>query len=261
MQTAALSIAAAVAALAATALFFFAFTRAALLIRALSPKADAAAHVYPIYSNMRLIKLVDFQPVISAILLFQYRRLVSSIVAGLRATDLRGKKVLITSCAFGDVIPRVTEAAFAAGADRVLIADIIENELTHAKSKLEMYGDKVEYLLDDATSMQRVHGQVDANVMFFLLHELPPDLKPLALSEADRLMAPGGKLYLAEFHKPRPFVMKALSWTYFKVFEPFGLALWEKQDPAACLEATRHWKASRETCFFGNFQVVTATKQ
>ena len=89
--------------LAGTALFFFTLTRGALILRTVAGKADsAAAHVYPIYSNMRLIRLVDWQPIIAAILLFQYDRLVSAITSGLRQTDLRGKKVLITSCAFGD---------------------------------------------------------------------------------------------------------------------------------------------------------------
>jgi hypothetical protein len=101
--------------LAATALFFFVATRGALIVRALSGGAPGDdAHVYPIYSNMRLIKLVDFQPVISAILLFQYHRLVSRITCELGRLDLRERKVLITSCAFGNVIPRVTRAASSA---------------------------------------------------------------------------------------------------------------------------------------------------
>src|SRR5512141_1517752 len=87
--------------LACTGMFFFVVTRGALLVRGLtSAQNSEKAHVYPIYSNMRLIKLVDFQPIISAILLFQYHRLVSKIVAGLKATNLKRKKVLITSCAF-----------------------------------------------------------------------------------------------------------------------------------------------------------------
>ena len=93
--------------LASTALFFFVVTRGALLARGLSAAQNSAkSHVYPIYSNMRLIKLVDYQPVISAILLFQYHRLVSKIVAGLKQTDLRDRQVLITSCAFGNEIGR-----------------------------------------------------------------------------------------------------------------------------------------------------------
>jgi ubiquinone/menaquinone biosynthesis C-methylase UbiE len=248
--------------LASTGLFFFVVTRGALLVRGLSSGQNSEkSHVYPIYSNMRLIKLVDFQPIISAILLFQYHRLVSKIVAGLKLTDLRHKKVLITSCAFGNVIPRVVDAALDSGAERVLIADIIQNELVHAKSKLHQYAGKVEFIEDNATSMRQQEGLAEANIMFFLLHELPHELKIKALDEAGRMLAPGGKLYLAEFHRPELWVLRALSWTYFKVFEPLGLALWDTHDPLACLARLGGWTCERTTFFFGNFQVITATKQ
>lgn len=246
--------------LAATGLFFFVVTRGALIVRGLSGSGSEKSHVYPIYSNMRLIKLVDFQPIISAILLFQYPHLVSKIVDGLRGTDLRNKKVLVTSCAFGNVIPRVVEASLQSGADRVLIADIIKNELVHAKSKLGHCSGKVQYIEDNATSMKQEEGFADANVMFFLLHELPHDLKAKALSEAGRMLRPGGKLYLGEFHKPELWVLRALSWTYFKVFEPLGLALWDTHDPLALLQDMGGWSVERTTYFFGNFQIITATK-
>lgn len=248
--------------LASTALFFFVVTRGALVIRSLSPGAQGeSAHVYPVYSNMRLIRMVDFQPIISAILLFQYHRLVSKIVAEIRQTDLRGKRVLITSCAFGNVIPRVVKAALHAGAERVLIADIIPNELAHAKRKLGNYLDKVEFIEENAVSMRHGAGEVAINVIFFLLHELPHPLKGQALSEAGRVLAPGGKLLLAEFHRPTLRVLRALSWAYFKVFEPLGLALWDTHDPVDYLEATGNWKCDRTTYFFGNFQIVAGTKQ
>jgi len=248
--------------LASTGLFFFVVTRGALVLRGLSQGSQSdKAHVYPIYSNMGLIKLVDFQPIISAILLFQYHHLVSKIVAGLKQMDLRGKKVLITSCAFGNVIPRVVQAALESGAERVLIADIIENELVHARSKLRQYGGKVEYIEDNATAMTLKDGGVDANVIFFLLHELPHQLKGQTLSEAGRMLAPGGKLFLAEFHRPQLWVLRALSWTYFKVFEPLGLALWDTHDPLHYLESEGGWTCERSTYFFGNFQTITATKQ
>jgi ubiquinone/menaquinone biosynthesis C-methylase UbiE len=244
-----------------TGLFFFVVTRGALLVRALSPRErGAASHVYPIYSNMRLIRLVDFQPVISAILLFQYKHLVTCIVEGLKATDLKDKKVLITSCAFGNVIPRVVEASVEAGAQQVRIVDIIDNELTHAKSKLGAWHGRVDYVKDDATAMTQPEGFADANVMFFLLHELPHELKIRALSEAGRMLAPGGKLYLAEFGRPRAWILRLLSWTYFKVFEPLGLALWQSHDPVACLEDMGGWAITRKPYLLGNFQVITATK-
>lgn len=250
-----------VLALAATAIFFFTVTRGALLVRsALGGSADDAAHVYPIYSNRQLIRLIDFQPIISAILLFQYKRLVSAITSRISRMDLRDKDLLITSCAFGNVIPRVVSAAVGAGARRVLIADIIKNELEHAQGKLGPFTGKLEFLEDNATAMKLADGVVAANVLFFLLHELPNPQKAVALREAARLLEPGGTLFLAEFHRPNLRVLRALSWTYFKTFEPWGLALWDTHDPVQQIEAIGGFSCERRTYFFGNFQVIVATK-
>ena len=247
--------------LASTALFFFAMTRGTLILRAaLGRSGEDAAHVYPLYSNMRLIRLIDFQPLIAAILLFQYDRLVSAITRGMGQMDLQGKNVLITSCAFGNVIPRVVTAAVESGARRVLIADIIQNELDHALTKLGAFSGQLEFLHENATAMKQADESVHVNVIFFLLHELPHELKGVALREAGRVLAPGGKLYLAEFHRPRPWVLRALSWTYFKVFEPLGLALWDTHDPLKQLQALGGFSCERHTVFFGNFQIIVATK-
>ena len=247
--------------LASIALFFFAVTRGALILRGVMGNTKhQSAHVYPIYSDMRLIRLVDFQPIISAILLFQYDRLVSAIVSRLRRMELEDKDLLITSCAFGDVIPRVVGAAVETGTRRVLIADIVKNELEHASSKLPAFADHVDLLEVDATAMHLADGSVQANVVFFLLHELPHHLKGKVLDEAARVLAPGGKLFLAEFHRPDLWVLRVLSWTYFKVFEPFGLALWDSHDPLKHLEAMGGFSCERRTVFFGNFQIIVATK-
>jgi SAM-dependent methyltransferase len=245
----------------AVVLFFYVFTKGALILRGLRRDTrDPAAHVYPIYSKMWLIRLVDFQPVISAILLFQYPRLVSCITRELRAMALQGQDVLITSCAFGDVIPRVADASFGAGARQLKIVDIIENELVHARSKLRPFIGRVDCFQGDATAMSLPAGSVAANVMFFLLHEMNPEMKRKTIAEAMRVLVPGGKLFLAEFHKPDNWLLRATSWLYFKTFEPFGLALWDVQDPVDQLNAIAGVHCERKTVLSGNFQVIVATK-
>jgi len=75
------------------------------------------------------------------------------------------------------------------------------------------------------------------------------------------MLAPGGTLFLAEFHRPEQRVLRALSWTYFKVFEPLGLALWDTHDPLDFLQNSGNWNCERKTFLRGNFQLITATKQ
>ena len=248
-------------ALVLTALFFFTITRGTLLMRAVTGRADSdAAHVYPVYSSMWLIRLIDYQPIISAILLFQYHWLVGEITSGLRSMDLDGQEMLITSCAFGDVIPQVVSTAIDAGARKVQVLDIIHNELEHARAKLPQYLDKVTMREENCTATKVASGSVKANVIFFLLHELPHHLKGKALQEAVRVLAPGGALYLAEFHRPEPWALRTLSWTYFKAFEPLGLALWNSHDPLKQLQAIGGLTCTRKTVFYGNFQIIVATK-
>jgi SAM-dependent methyltransferase len=247
--------------LSATALFFFMTTRGALLYRQAADTAHLpGAHVYPIYSNLRLMRLVDFQPVISAILLFQYSRLVTWIVDGLRRSDLEGRDVLITSCAFGNVMPRVVDASLQQGAARIRVLDIIQNELDHAAAKLVAHRERLDLLRADAAQVQIADGTIAANVMFFLLHELPHDLKGQVLREAVRVLTPGGRLYLAEFHRPDNLLLRALSWLYFTVYEPYGLALWDSHDPMLLLNEIGGLHCERRTCCFGNFQVIVATR-
>lgn len=245
-----------------TAAFFFAATRGALMLReARSRMGDRAAHVYPIYSTPWLMRLVDVQPIIAGILLFQYDRLVDLITGDLRRVPLPGRRVLITSCAFGNVMPRIAEAARHAGAALVQVVDIVENELRHAERKMLVgAAPPLEFLHQDATALELPDGSVGANVVFFLLHELPDDRKQRALEEACRVLEPGGKLYLAEFHRPHARVLRALSWSYFKVFEPLGVALWAEHDPMRRLSAMPGMRCERTIVFHGNFQVIVATK-
>jgi ubiquinone/menaquinone biosynthesis C-methylase UbiE len=241
--------------------YFFIVTRGALIAHALVPRAANRFHVYWVYSNMGLIRFSDKKTWVAAVLLFQYDRLVEKVVSAIKRTDLRGKKFLMTSCAFGDVMPKVVSAALAGGAGQICVTDLIRNELIHAGEKLGEFNGRFELTEADATCMPQRDGYFDINLIFFLLHELPDNSKALALEEATRLVAPGGKLIIAEFHHPRARLMRLLGSIYFTIFEPFALAMWGEYDPVRFLENKGGWDCERAMYFFGNFQVVVATKR
>jgi ubiquinone/menaquinone biosynthesis C-methylase UbiE len=240
--------------------YFFLVTRGALIAHAFVPRAQDRFHIYWVYSNMGLIRFSDRKTWVAAVLLFQYDRLVDKVVSEIRRASVKGKTVLMTSCAFGDVMPKVVSAAVKGGAGRICITDLIDNELIHAAKKLAEFRGLCELAEADATCMPQEDGTVDVNLIFFLFHELPDASKARAFSEAVRVTATGGKLIIAEFHRPRKRIMRLLGRLYFTVFEPFALSMWDEYDPVHCLESIGGWACERKTYFFGNFQVVTATK-
>ena len=240
--------------------YFFLVTRGALIAHAFVPRAEDRFHIYWVYSHMGLIRFSDKKPWVAAVLLFQYDRLVDKVVKEIMRTALQGKTVLMTSCAFGDVMPCVVGASVKGGAGRICITDLIENELIHANDKLSQYKGRFELAEADARHMPQADGSVDINLIFFLFHELPDHGKELAFQEAARVVAPGGKLIIAEFHRPRTWLMRQLGRIYFTIFEPYALSMWGQYDPVGFLEKAGGWRCERSTYFFGNFQVVVATK-
>jgi ubiquinone/menaquinone biosynthesis C-methylase UbiE len=240
--------------------YFFLVTRGTLIYRQLTSDHSDKSHVYWVYTVHRLISLSDQKLFVSAVLLFQYNRLVNRVVEEIQKVELSGKSLLVTSCAFGDLLPKVVAAAMRGGASRVFITDIIQNELKRAEQKLNGYEGGFELIEADATCMQFDNEFADLNILFFLLHELPDDAKLAAVTEAVRLVRPGGKLIIAEFHRPHSLLLRTLGRIYFTVFEPYALTVWNRSDPKRMLDARDGWDTRRVTHFMGNFQVVVATK-
>lgn len=149
-------------------IFFFVATRGALILRSWSGSSQGnTQHVYPIYSEPWLMKLVDHQPIISAILLFQYKKLVDRIVSEIKKTVLSEKHVLITSCAFGNVIPRLVRASVNSGVSKIVITDIIAYELHHAAKKLGEFNSHIKYVEGSAICMDQENSTMGMNVLFF----------------------------------------------------------------------------------------------
>lgn len=241
--------------------YFFVVTRGALIAHALVSCPQDRFHIYWVYSNLGLTRFSDKRSWVKAVLLFQYDRLVDRVVGAIQQTALQGKTVLMTSCAFGDVMPRVVGASIDGGAGRICLTDLLKNQLIHADEKLRQYKGRYELSEADARRMPQADGAVELNLIFFLFHELPDAGKEQAFHEAARVVAPGGKLIIAEFHRPTAWLMRQLGRLYFTVFEPYALSLWHQYDPACFLERTGGWECERSIYFFGNFQVVVATKQ
>lgn len=243
--------------------YFLLVTRVSLIINSLFQKKSGMSHIYWVYSNRFLIWLTDRPIIISAILFFNYKRLVNTVV-GRMNPSLEGKRVLQASCAFGNFSQKIAEKCISEGARKVVIFDLIANEIKHTRWKLEKnhIAQNCSYLLEDAINIAHKDESFDYVVIFFLFHELPFEKKVASLKEAARVLKPGGRLIFAEFHKPAAWILRVSGRCFFKVFEPYANEMWDDFNVHQILneETLHHWKTTKNRFFGGNYQVFTAEK-
>lgn len=247
--------------LAAIGLFFFVVTRISLVLQTnhITQSDPDTDHIYWIYKNPLIIRLVDRMFVVSTILLFQYNNLVKCVVKRLNPS-LKGKRILQISCAFGNVSEKIAESCASQEAAEFVLTDIMQSEIDNAERKLKRFGKLCTFLKQDGTNLQFEDQSFDYVVVFFLPHELPFDKKGQLIEEANRVLKPGGKVIFGEFHKPRLKILEILGRIYFWVFEPYATEMWGDFDITKALDEKtgKPYKVHKDTFLFDNFQVLTA---
>ena len=97
----------------------------------------------------------------------------------------------------------------------------------------------------------------DQALLFFLLHEQPEDVRRATLSEALRVLKPGGRLVVVDYHRPRPthplrWVMEAV----LRNLEPCAMDLWQHPIAEWLPPGHRATVASHRLSFGGLYQVL-----
>ncbi|MGD9583200.1 MAG: methyltransferase domain-containing protein [Lysobacterales bacterium] len=202
----------------------------------------------------------DHQPIINSIVFGQYRKLVDATLRLLRPATA-GSTLMIAS-AYGNVI---TRAARALGRQPLTVVDIAPIQLERARIKLDRLGigDNVTLTRMNAEALSYERDSFDTGFMFLLLHELPDAPRRRALTEALRVLRPGGSLVLAEygaegrnhwFHR-----LGVFRWIFGSA-EPFLPSLWRTDLDALladCAKAQGKRVLSEEkVSLFGGFYRV-----
>lgn len=136
------------------------------------------------------------------------------------------------------------------------IVDVFPVQLDNVRRKLPAFA-PVRTLQRDSTKLKFADASYDQAVIFFLLHEAPASVKEKTLSEALRVLKPGGKLVIVDYHQPSIFhPLRYLLPPMLKLLEPFALDIWK--------QSVEHWlpkgfvpaEYHEETLFGGLYQKV-----
>jgi ubiquinone/menaquinone biosynthesis C-methylase UbiE len=112
----------------------------------------------------------------------------------------------------------------------------------------------------DAMDLRLPDSSYDRALVFFLLHEQPPEWRERTLSEIFRVLKPGGKVIIVDYARPcwwHP--LRYLFPLLLAKLEPFALDLW-REEITSWLSAPRARHARKLRFFGGLYQMVVSRR-
>jgi SAM-dependent methyltransferase len=176
------------------------------------------------YVRPAAVRLFERQWLVDAILWGNFGRLCDTAIAALRLGDRGARKLLQVACVYGDLSQRIADVR-AQGA-RYDVIDVLPVQLRNLRRKLGARR-AVRLLQRDAAATGFADASYDRTLLFFLLHEQPAAVRRRTLLEAARVTAPGGRLVVVDYHRPRGWhPLRPLMHLVLRLLEPFALDLW-----------------------------------
>ena len=112
----------------------------------------------------------------------------------------------------------------------------------------------------DSAALGFADAAYDQAVIFFLLHEQPPLVRKQTIAEALRVVRPGGKIVIVDYHRPGCLhPLRYLLWPFLRALEPYALDLWNHDIGEWLPNAGRLTQIAKRTFYGGLYQKLTIT--
>ncbi len=208
------------------------------------------------YTHPKAVWVFERQWLVNCILWGNYRRLRDAALDTL-GRQLGGKTLQI-ACVYGDLTQKFL-SRLRPGA-RLDVVDVAPAQVENLRKKVSG-AHQLGISQQNAVSLCFDAACYDQVLMFFLLHEMPEVVRRQALAEAWRVLKPGGRLVIVDYHRPplsnplRYPMALVLKW-----LEPFALDLWRCDLATWLPEAARGRISAQQTFFGGLYQKVVISR-
>jgi ubiquinone/menaquinone biosynthesis C-methylase UbiE len=206
------------------------------------------------YVHPNAVRFFERQWLVNLILWGNFARLRDAALASLGET-LPGRTLQV-ACVYGDFTPRLAARIDPANGS-LDVVDVLPIQLANLGRKLAGVA-PVGLIQRDASDLGIAAGTYDRVVLFFLLHEMPEDVRKRTLAEALRVAKPGAEIVIVDYHRPSAWhpLHSVMRWV-LRTFEPFALDLWSNE--------IAHWlppdvTISKETYCGGLYQKLVLSR-
>lgn len=205
------------------------------------------------YVHPRAVRLFERQWLVNLILWGNFARLRDAALDAL-GVRLAGRTLQI-ACVYGNLTERMRARLTPGGS--LDVVDVLRVQLDNLARKLP--GDpRLGLIQGDSSALDVETASYDRALLFFLLHEQPEQVRRKTLSEALRILKPGGRLVIVDYHRPsacNPLFLPMVG--ILKTLEPFAMDLW-RHEIAEWLPGDA--AVEKRTSFGGLYQLLTVTR-
>jgi ubiquinone/menaquinone biosynthesis C-methylase UbiE len=233
----------------------------------LAVPAPAAARTLPVpryleqvywwaYVHPKAVQFFEREWLVNLILFGNYGRLRDAALAELGA-QVSGHTLQI-ACVYGNLTPRLAQRlAPDASLD---VVDILPVQLKNLAAKLPA-DDRIALLQGDSSALACPDASYDQVLLFFLLHEQPEAVRRATLAQALRVVKPGGRIVIVDYHLPvRWHPLRLLMTGVFRKLEPYAMDLWENEVAAFMPPDVRPAAIEKQTFYGGLYQKLVLTR-
>ena len=177
------------------------------------------------YVHPNAVRMFERDWLVNLILFGNYGRLRDAAVAEL-GDVIRGRTLQV-ACVYGDLTSRLLRRLDSEA--QLDVVDILTVQLANLAVKLPK-DPRLALLHGDSSALACADASYDQVLLFFLLHEQPEAVRRATLAEAMRVVRPGGRIVIVDYHQPARY--NPLWWlmrVVFATLEPFAIDLWRHE--------------------------------